>query len=229
MVLAVAGGYEFTPPPDDTTLEPPSPELTLALDQAYRQLDYDLIILSPSDEQLLRRAGVDIPKNWITATQRPGMIELKKAGLRIGVVVFPIMDPPVDTPSSVLVRQVADKARRLRERSDIVVGVSLWGGMAEKRFLNQAGPVLDVLLGSGPGPGLAGGLYAGRRTFWTRPARRGMSVNAVGLAALPRPGDDWRWTREENIHLLYRPLDETVVPDAAMDALFDKFPKDTQE
>ena len=222
-ILNVAGGYEFTPTPDYTSLKPPSPELTRALFLAYTDLDYDLVVLAPSEETLLRDAGVDIPDNWVTAGPRPGMVELEKAGLRIGVVIFPFLDSPVKSLPGMLVRQVADKALRLRERCDLVIGVSLWGGMPEKRFMTQAGPAVDVLLGSGPGPGLAGGLYAGRRTFWTRPAGRGKSLNAVGLAAMPSHAEDWKWVREENVHLLYRPLDESVAPDPAMESLFDSF------
>jgi len=197
--------------------------------QAYQRLGYDLVVLSPDEEKLLRRAGATIPDNWITAGPRTGMVDLEKAGLRIGVVIFPLLDPPVDKPPGVLMRQVEDKARRLRERSDLVVGISTWGGMAEKRFLKQTGPVLDILLGSGPGPGLAGGLFADKRTFWTRPVSRGKTVSAVGLAEMPRPGEDWQWVKEKNIHLLHRPLDDAQPPDASMDALFDNFPKDTHK
>lgn len=227
--LALAGAYEFVPTPDYTSLKPPTPEVARVLFQAYESLDYDLVLLTPAEERLLREAGVDIPESWVTASSRPGMVELNKAGLRIGVVIFPFVDPPMDTPPTLLMRQVADKAGRLRERCDLVIGLSAWGGMAEKRFLNQAGPVFDVLLGSGPGPGLAGGLFAGARTFWTRPTSRGKSVNAFGVAALPRRDGDWQWIKEKNIHLLFKPMDETVVPDPSLAELFDKLPKDKQE
>ena len=224
-VLALAGGYEFVPPPDDTTNKPPSPELTRALAQAYVRLGYDLVVLAPEEADLLRRDGVDIPDNWVTAGARPDMIRLEKAGLRIGVVVFPTLDPSLTVAPKIMALQVEDRIRRMREQSDVVIGLSLWGGMAEKQFLKQALQTPDVLLGSGPGPGLAGGLFAGQRTFWTRPVNRGKTVSAVGLAELPRTAGSWKWVRERNIHLLHRPLGGDVAADPAMDALFEGFKK----
>ena len=220
-VLFLGGPYEFLP---YRGLENPTPDLARALSKAYGVLDFDAIYCADDEADWLKDSGAQAPDTLVVATTSPQLREYETHGVRVGVVYLPKLLKGADRPGKTLMDSVARKAKGLAGRTDVVVAVSPWGAAGEAAFLAYAPGVVDVLLGGGPGPGLAGRFMAGGKTFWARAYTMGKAFHVIRLGELPRRDDpEFRWIRDENITLDFTVLDKNVPDEPAMAAMLDEF------
>ena len=219
--LFLAGPYEFLP---YRGLENPTPDLARALAKAYRALDFDAVYCVGDEADWMKDSGAEAPESLVTATTSIQLREYETHGVRVGVIYLPKLLKGADRASETLMDSVARKAKSLAERTDVVVGVSPWGAAGEAAFLSYAPGVVDVLLGGGPGPGLAGRFMAGGKTFWARAYTMGKAFHVIRLGELPRRDDpEFRWIRDENIALDFTVLDKNVPDEPTMAAMLDEF------
>jgi hypothetical protein len=197
-----------------------------AMSQAYAMLGYDAGYLSPEESDLLRKEKVQIPAKW-----RPGKAEvatevLSKDGVAVGLVFFPF-PAQAGQPTREDMDAVLQKAAKLRQEANLVVGVSPWGLQAENQFLelDKAAGAFDILLGGGPGSGSKGRLAAGDKTVWVRPFSKGRAVNVVTVLDIPAKNAKARWKENENIRFDITPLKDDIATDPKVDSLFDSLQK----
>ena len=218
--LFLAGPNEFQPP---RGLQSPTVQLANALSKAYATLDYNAIFCSPEEERWLRGSGADLPKSLHAVSNRAQVQILRAGDVTVGVVVFPRLLKGAGKPSHTMIASVARKARNMAERVDVVIGVSPWGASGEAAFLAESDPVFDLLLGAGPGPGLAGRFVEDGKTFWARAYTMGKAFHVIRITDLPRREADWKWIKNENLHLDFKILDKNVSQNGAMVALLNEF------
>ncbi len=186
-LLFISGGWEFRP----WKQRNPQPKaLAGAFIEGYEKLGYDLLYMVPEERALFDQAGASLPEDWITAGEVPVTRLLERAGLHIGVVVFPRqkewgeMDAEVLSKSIYAVSAIAQKA-------DLVIGLSPWGETLEDLAL-KAGIGVDILIGSGRGMGVGVKEAAGGRALWVRPMFDGREVQSLDIHGLPENGLAWR-------------------------------------
>lgn len=214
-VLALAGGYEFTP----FRAEPPGADVARALALAYAHMGYDLGLLSARDFDWLRGAGANPGPAWLPPAPEPRVRRLDAGGLRVGVVVLPAGQGLHAPAAPEAVEAVLHAARELRPEVDLLVGLGAWGWQADKALLEAPGLPLDVLLSSGAGHGTGVRPVAGGRVLEVRPEYQGWSVIRLDILALPQAGPDAAWT--EGVHYRARvlKLDATVPGDAKVSSI----------
>jgi hypothetical protein len=110
------------------------------------------------------------------------------------------------------------------------VGVSPWGVLGESEYLENAKPVLDILLGSGSGVGFSGKPSANGRTLWMHTYNKGKAVYAVDVLSWPG-SKDFKWEAGSTFTSQAVILDDTFTPAPEIEALFKGVPdpNDRQE
>lgn len=157
------------------------------------------------------------------ANERPAF-EVRQIGpLRVGLLLFPALAPGLKNAPQVVAQAVTDKALALRERADLVIGISPWGAAAEENFLMSRGHTVDILFGAGPGPGFLARPMAQDTVLWIRAYAQGKTLHQVVIKSLPRRAPDWKWTRDQNVAVLLQSLTENITNDPDMDALLAGF------
>lgn len=220
-LLAVAGPYEFIP--TDRAAARASADTAKALAAGLARLPYDAGLALPEESAWLAASGAALPPFFRVASERLAFEVLNLGNVRVGLLLFPTIDPDLAKVPRVVGRAVADKARLLRERSDLVIGVSPWGVNAEMDFLDSYGHTVDVLLGSGPGPGFPARPMAGDKTLWLRPYAQGRALHVLTFSALPQRTPDWKWVRDKNASVVLQSLGESITNDPGMEALLAGF------
>jgi len=216
----LAGPYEFLP---IDQVAKASADTAKALALAFARLPYDLVYALPAESRWLEDNGATLPPSFTVAGEQP-VAQVRQAGAaRVGLLLFPVLAPDREKASPDMVRTVADAALALRQQSDIVVGISPWGASAEQDFLESAGHTVDVLLGSGPGPGFPAKPMAGDAVLWLRPYPQGKTMVELAIRALPRRSPDWKWVRDQNASILLQSLTESITSNPDMEALLDGF------
>ncbi|NJB66732.1 hypothetical protein GGQ74_000372 [Desulfobaculum xiamenense] len=173
--------------------------------------------LAPREANWLTKSGVTSLDGWRTASANVKMTTIRVGQDDIGVLFLPMLPAGQEKAPRYMVRSILDKAAKLRERTKLVVAVSPWGYTGELAFLTENPPAVDIMLGAGPGPGLAGRFEAEAKTFWVRAYSKGRAVHILRINEWPdRARKDWHWEREANLVLDFRPLRETVDADADM-------------
>ncbi|MEW5773164.1 MAG: hypothetical protein AB1916_06525 [Thermodesulfobacteriota bacterium] len=216
-LLVLAGPYEFIPT-EAAAPEAPA-DAAKALAAAFVRLPYDLGYALPAESRWLADHGAALPPYFRVAGERPVSEVRQVGGVRVGLLLFPALAPSLVKAPQAIAKAVADSALNLRERSDIVVGVSPWGASAETDFLETRGHTVDVLLGSGPGPGFPARPMAGDKVLWVRSYSQGKALVQVVIKTLPSRTPEWRWVREQNAVVLLQSLNESITNDPGMDAL----------
>ncbi|MBS3780314.1 MAG: hypothetical protein KGY41_07950 [Desulfovermiculus sp.] len=214
--LAVAGGYELSRPGNkasDSTLS--------TFGWIFAHLDYDVGVLSSSEVEQLRtaspqaKANDPIPPGWLQFSDKPQTKVLNQQGLRIGFIVFPRLkyDQVPKDGGYDQIPGLPEAVQSLKDSCDLTIGLSPWGWSQEQAFLNSDIPAPAILLGSGSGPAVLGKVANNGHTVWMRPYSMGRALNAISI---PNPQDmEWAngWRIEENIHLEFLVLDDTVPED----------------
>lgn len=215
--LLIAGPYEFLPY-DDSEKKPDARTLP-ALAKAFDLLAYDAVCLAPEEAEALKSQHIEIPRDWVVLSEAPQSRIINVGGKTIGVLFFPMPEKIGETPPEKLMAKVSREARKLREQSDLVVGVSPWGLNAEEAFTKLKKSAVDILLGAGPGSGIFAKAAPYGETLWTRAYPKGKAINELELPAFPG-GEKFLWELNANFKAIVLPLDDKISPDSEMDKLF---------
>lgn len=218
--LVVAGPFEFLPP--EGTGPTHTNALAHALGEAHRTLNYDLLVMMPEEARWLDDNGAG-PLTHATVDNRVQAVTLQTAGGPVGFILFPKLPRNATKPLDMTIRAIAQQAESMAGRVRLVVGLSPWGELAEDHFLKTAGSVVDVLLGAGPGPGVAGRFTPDGKTFWARTYGRGKALHVLRIAQWPERTAAWKWIKDGNFRLDFTALNQDVASDPAMDALLGGF------
>jgi hypothetical protein len=181
-------------------------------------LDYHRVYITPKERDWLTRYGrPDLPTSFRTLADVPETDVFTVSGKRVGILLFPV---PGDffKASREDVQAVVHAAEALRPQVDLLVGLSSWGRTNEELYLEHAPPVLDILLGSGPGQGMRGRIVGQGATYWVRSLTNGKYMLTLDIRAWPGP--ERRWKNPETISETFRELDVRIPDDPAIRALF---------
>jgi hypothetical protein len=187
--------------------------------KAYGRLGYAAGLVTPAEAEALKNAGVTLPAAFAASAAEPGVTTIKAGGRTLGIVRFPTVPKLGEPVPADLAEATAKAASALHGQVDLVVGLSGWGMADEEAFVGAHPGAVDVLLGSGPGSGLAGVTAGAGKTLWARVFTRGKTVSRLDLFALPgTPGFVW------NPKTGFRPdvisLDDRFAADPEIQALF---------
>jgi len=197
--------------------------LAKALAQAHAALGYDLLTLMPEEQQWLGDHDAPAPAQNAVIGNRVRSVTVSTKNGPVGFILLPKLPRNATIPLDMTMRAIEDQARSLAGRTRLVVGISPWGGVAEDHFLQKKAHVLDILLGAGPGPGLAGRFTPDGKTFWARSYGRGKALHVVRISEWPQRSADWKWIKDGNLRLDFMPLNEPVPSDPEMNALLGEF------
>lgn len=210
----MAGPYEFLPlgAPEDKH----GPDLARTLATAYDALGHDLLVLLKDEADWLASHGAPLPGGAESIGARVGMRVVSTPGGDVGFVLFPRLPKNSAEPMDMTVEAVRKTAASLKDRTRLVVGISPWGALGEKAYIQQAPGSVDILLGAGPGPGLAGRFVSENKTFWARAYSKGRSMHVLRIGQWPQRQDGWQWEKDGNIRLDFKVFKEDVPDDPAM-------------
>lgn len=219
-VLSLTGPYEFLPPEGPTQRH--TPALARALAAAHGALAPDLLALTGPEAAWLTAGGATAPAHQRLGPGVRGVV-LPTPGGAVGVLLLPPLPRAAEAAPDDMAREAVAQARALAARTRLVVALSPWGELAEDGFLRTAGPVVDILLGGGPGPGVAGRFSDDGKTFLARSYGRGKALHVIRIAAWPERTAAWKWVKDENLRLDFLSLTDAIPADPAMDALLGGF------
>jgi hypothetical protein len=201
------------------TPRPSDAKSVTAMAKALGLLGYDAGTVTRAEAKLLADAGAALPPGFAVAGETPTSTILTVAGIPIGVVRFPDAPASREPMPAPLAQATAEAAAALRPKVKLVVGLSGWGSRPEEAFLNAHPGAVDVLLGSGPGSGLAGSTTGGGRTLWARTYYEGKTVNRLDLYTLPATADHV-WDPKTDFRTEVIALDDRYPADPEIEKLF---------
>lgn len=218
--LFVAGTDEFIPRHPDR----PKPSIVFADDllTAYEMLNYNRVYISKKENNWFSEyAHKPMPASFKTVGNDAETDTFTINGKDIGVVQFPYLPFGQDNPTPEMIRSIKNAAKALKPSVKLVVGISNWGRRNELNFLTNTDPVLDILLGAGPGRGMKGELAGkGKHTFWTRSERNGKYMNVINILAWPSDTSGKQWAIGRNITDSIDPLTVQLASHPGYDSLF---------
>ncbi len=163
-------------------------ETAQTLCRIFTELHYQLGVLSPEEATFLQENRIDPPKNWLTASRHPKAKIFSMGAKKIAVILF-----PWDNSGQTGRTQIVELASELRRDVDLLIGLSPWGINQERSFFSNSPNVLNILLGSGPGPGFKSKFVQEGTTLWVRPYGRGKVVFSLRIKSWPSgPETVWR-------------------------------------
>lgn len=183
-------------------------------------------VVAPAEERAFLQAFTPLPDGWLVTGDEAAtrVLGYNDSGIRVGVIIFPHHEDGAGPVPAAKRASVQRAIERLTLECDLLVGVSDWGMKAEQAYLMQQAPNLrvDVLLGSGPGPGTMGRLTASGGTLWVRAFTDGKAVEVIRFHTLPGPAprSDFAWTVGADVDPSAIPLDEALPPDVSIAKLF---------
>jgi len=198
-VLILAGAYEFVQP---QVQKPPARKRLEFMAKAFELLRNDLVFVTPYERSVMARAGLRPHKGWLGSDRLEQHLLGPDAAHRVGVLLLPPLPDGMTAPPAALLRQITDAVLALRAKARLVVALSPWGYAPEKELLAAAGPLPDLLLGSGPGIGLVGTISAKGQTLWARSFTQGRSMGRIDVLAWPdHTSVNFKWTEGQNIRM----------------------------
>ncbi len=195
--------------------------MATALAQAHAAMHYELSALMPEEFNWLQKNGATPPAGSAVFAPTPRSVVRDTPGGAVGFVLLPRLPLGADTPPQQTVDAVVAEARALAGRTKLVVGLSPWGAVAEDAFLQNAPHVLDILLGAGPGPGIAGRFTPDGLTFWGRTYGRGKALHVIHIGQWPTRDAAWKWVKDGNLRLQFSSLTQDVPSDQDMRRMMD--------
>jgi len=209
--VLLAGPWELARPGSDRTDEGDPAAMVRALEL----MDYSAGVLAGSEHALLAAKNIAAPTGWTVLRTSPEYKLIRTGRKTIGILMFPeeaaLKDGRLDATHLKAISSMAAKLRT--DRVDLLIGISPWGQRAEQTFLSSTPPVVDLLLGSGPGSGLTGRVMQEGRTMWVRPYSKGKALNRIEIRELPTRDKAWKWITGKNIVCSLGLLDSGVRPD----------------
>ena len=213
--VIISGGYEFAP---FGTENDRHPAVIAPLKSAYDLLDYDLLLLSPSDATVLKSTKILAPSDWRGPLAKPELLSKDVQGGRLAFVLFPDSGQPDKAMEDDLVRFA--ESLRADGKHNLIIGVSTWGAARESEFIEKRKPVFDIILGSGEGPGYGGLYLKDNRVLWVRAFTKGKNVHTITIPALPQPGAKVTWDPEVSIFTAAVPLGGEIASAPEIEAIF---------
>ena len=216
--LRIAGPYEFTrgniPGPARNPENAP-------LIAGYCALNYSLGILAPGESDIGRVLKSENPDIWMSLSEVPLGQTLGTDSGRVTVVVFPA-DKKTGTPTEKMLQELQNTLTQLYNdpRNQLIVGISPWGKKYEQAFLTNHPGLCDILLGSGPGPGLTSSLSHDRRTMWVRAYSKGRTVSRIQVERFPVRVPVSTWSDGQTIKARLMLLNEKVQANPEMQKIF---------
>ena len=213
--VIISGGYEFAP---FGTENDRHPAVIAPLKKAYALLNYDLLLLSPSDATVLESTKINVPSDWRGPLAKPELLSKDVQGGRLAFVLFPDSGQPDKAMEDDLVRFA--ESLRADGKYNLIIGVSTWGAARESEFIEKRKPVFDIILGSGEGPGYGGLYLKDNRVLWVRAFTKGKNVHTVTIPALPKPGTKVTWDPEVSIFTAAVALGGEIASAPEIEAIF---------
>lgn len=211
-MLFLAGGYEFV------QYEParlPSRQRLAFMADAFDLLRHDVLVVTPSERTVLARSGVK-PRPYWRGSDRLEKHVLKAGEVTVGLLVLPELPRGARGLPQNLIHEIEHAVRELRGTAQIVVAMSPWGYAREQELLKANGPLPHVLLGSGPGVGVAGMLADGGKTAWMRSYPEGKAVLCLEVLDLPLGNPTFKWTEGKNVRMTLNGLTDQYTEDQQM-------------
>jgi len=216
--LFISGPYELQ---DIDENKSPAAKAPRIVAQAYENLEYDAMMLTPADAAVVGPEMPESLKTWVVPSGKVTTRTFERKNLRIGLVYFPVLASPEAEPTEADMEEVIRQARNLQGEVNVVIGVSPWGFNGEKAFLEKyKGPdqPLDILLGGGHGSGNRGKLEADSAAAWVRSFSKGKSVSFVRLENISDHRMDSFRKHEADVRFDLVVLDEKAPIDPLMDS-----------
>ncbi|WP_291327832.1 hypothetical protein [Desulfovibrio sp. UCD-KL4C] len=170
-------------------------------------------ILSPAEVDLLQESPSGIPKNWINSKKTSAKILTLTNGKKAGFIILPYLEKGSNELPSELLTELTAVFKKYKSKTDILIGISPWGYFREKTLLSSpiyAAFPLDILLGSGDGPGMTGTVSNNGKTLWVRSYPTGKAVNRIDIFQWPSRDADFKWTSGQNIRWFLQSLRDNV-------------------
>jgi hypothetical protein len=197
----------------------PEPRVVQTLVQAFGTMQYDLGILSDEESRLLERHELEL-KGWSSPGSTGRVVFFASPLGRVAVISLPPLASPFVLPNQQMIELVNDLTKSVRPQADLIVAISPWGPQGERFLLEKTAPDIDILLGAGPGPGVAGQLANRGRTVWARPYDRGQTVTRIIVRQMLGAAGGRTWVQGGNIEFRSVPLFKEIPEDQGMNALF---------
>jgi hypothetical protein len=215
--LRIAGPYEFT---TWSPAQPLDPKRITPLIQGYEHLSYNLGVLGTSESKALTMLAGTHLGTWFQVDILPQVHSMQTGMGLLIAVVFPILESNTHPPESVILNLVTTLNGLRDDHPDaLVVGISSWGRENERIFVEGHEGKCDILLGSGPGPGLIAAFSKHAKTLWTRAYSKGRTVTKIEIREFPSADTSLSWNTGRNISTQLVLLDKKIQDNPAMDAI----------
>lgn len=201
----LGGSFEFLP----YNGKEDSDEKRNALVKVFSLLDYNFGTLTQAEKDYLADSTDGIPKNWNNYKNFSLRIITLSNGKKVGIAPLPEFKGGVDELPAGIVTKLTNNLRQFKKKVDILIGMSPWGYFREKKLLESSDYLdcpLDILLGSGEGPGLTGRISANGKTLWVRGYPTGKAVGRIDILNWPEKDSDFQWESGRNISWLVHSL-----------------------
>jgi len=143
---------------------------------AYKVCNYDLGVLTAKEKKIFTVNGFKLPLTWIDTSK----IQYKVIKQKLILLIAPSLGGFLSFQN--LAKSVSEYYNKLKVKfpHKPIIVISPWGYSWETNFLSKY-PQIELLLGSGPGPGFSGELLHHKHTLWVRPFSLGKSVNFISI------------------------------------------------
>ena len=229
--IVIAGPYEFLADalpsegasglPVLSTPLPPAEEGRRAL-KAHSLLQIDIGWLSPRAAGWLKESAGKTPPGYLEVGAEPLAHIVNTRIGKVGVLLFPQGPIPGRAPTPEQEQSVLAAGRALQAKTSLVLGVSPWGLVGEKKFLPKAQGIFACILGGGEGVGFAQSLTDQTPgVLWLRPDAKGRAVNILELLEMPqfspsKSGASPKWIEGVTFRASLEFLDDAFPSDPAM-------------
>lgn len=165
------------------------------LKKVYLLSGYDIGVVNEEEFNIFKKHSIDFPKNWFHLNKNINFFLLKK---KIVIIVLPTIKKKNIKIFSKKLSSFYHKIKYKYKNIPIIV-ISALGYYMEKELLNNVKEI-EILFGSGDGPGFSGELVNNQSTLWVRPYSKGKAVNYVDIKDYVSFLKTKKWIYKKNIY-----------------------------
>jgi hypothetical protein len=214
----LAGPYELKHPGRQS----PDVHKIPLLSQIFSLLNYDLGVYCSKIFPNATQENNGFLKDWTQLNETSQEKIFSFDTHKVACLIFP-EDPQTDTSSwEAVIQAIQEKAKLLRDKTDLIIGISPWGWQAEQLFIKNNHGAVDILLGSGHGPAIRGQLSKDKKTLWVRPYSKGKVITRIKISYLTNRETPRQWTLNQNITPGYIALNSNIQGDSQVTSLIYK-------
>jgi hypothetical protein len=215
--LRIAGPYELT---KWNPTQPLDPERITPLIRGYEHLSYDLGVLGTSESNALAILSGTQPGTWFRVDSLPQVHSIQTEMGLLFAVVFQDLEANTHPGESIVGELLTTLSGLRKEHPDaLIVGISSWGRENERLFVENHEGSCDILLGSGPGPGLIAAFSTHAKTLWTRAYSKGRTVTKIEIREFPSSDVSLTWNTGRNISAQLVLLGKKIQENPAMNTI----------